>query len=250
MRERPTSSEGSLSQCGAYQGFTLVEILVVIAIVAVLAALLLPVLGSMKARGQSTQCAGNLRQIGAAFQLWAADNDGLVQTRDHSDWINGPDGSYPLSWVSNLNRYLMSGRTYDGKVENTASIFRCPAGKNQEWNGTSYVANIYLGGFRDPKNNVRMGVSAQLYNPKRVVACLAPSKCVIVVDGNCKDQGFLEFDAGGPQSSPPMALRHNKTVNALFADGHTENLNPLTMSATEYQEKFRWNYGGLWPATQ
>ncbi len=232
------------------KAFTLIELLVVISIMAVLAALLLPVLGSMKARGQSTKCAGNLRQIGSAFQLWVADNNGVVKSRDHSDWINGPDGYYPLSWVSNLNRYLMDGRTYDGTVENTSAVFRCPVGKDQEWNGVSYAANIYLGGFRDPEFDTRMVENSQLYNPRRVAAGLAPSKCVIVVDGNCKTQGFLDFDAGGPQNAPPMALRHNKTVNALFADGHVENLNPLTMTATEYQEKFRWNYGELWPAAQ
>ena len=231
------------------RGFTLVELLVVIAIVAILVAAAFPIIGSFKAKGQQTRCVANLKQIGAAFWSWAGDNNGVVKSRDHSAWINGPDGSYPRSWVSNLNRYLVQGVTYNGTVASTASVFRCPAGKSQEWNGVSYAANIYLGGFRDPDFNQRMGTSASLYNPRRVAACLAPSKCVIVVDGNCKTQGFLDFDAGGAQTSPPMARRHNKGVNALFADGHVEWINPLTISATEYNEKFRWKYGALWPAS-
>jgi prepilin-type processing-associated H-X9-DG protein len=181
--------------------------------------------------------------------MWSADNNGVVKSRDYSGWINGPDGIYCRSWVSNLNPYLMGGVKYDGKTQNTAAAFRCPVGKDQEWNGVSYAANIYLGGFRDPEFNQRMGVDASLYNPRRVVAGLAPGKCVIVVDGNCKKQGFLDFDAGGPQSSPPMARRHNNGVNALFADGHVEWMNPLTISPAEYNEKFRWKGGALWPAS-
>lgn len=235
------------STCAA---LTLVELLVVIAIVAILAAVALPIIGSFRAKGQQAKCAANLKQIGAAFSLWSADNNGVVKSRDYSGWINGPDGHYCRSWVSNLNPYLMDGRKYDGTVQNTAAVFRCPVGKDQEWNGVSYAANIYLGGFRDPEFNQRMGANASLYNPRRVVAGLAPGKCVIVVDGNCKTQGYLDFDAGGAQTTPPMARRHNKGVNALFADGHVEWMNPLTMSATDYNEKFRWKYGGLWPASK
>jgi general secretion pathway protein G len=231
------------------RAFTLVELLTVIAIVAILAAVALPIIGSFRAKGQQSKCAANLKQIGAAFSLWAADNNGVVKSRDHSGWINGPDGTYCRSWVSNLNPYLVRGVTYNGTVASTASVFRCPAGKSQEWNGVSYAANIYLGGFRDPDFNQRMGVSAALYNPRRVVSGLAPSKCIIVVDGKCKARGTLDFDAGGAQESPPMDLRHNKGVNALFADGHVEWINPLTISATEYNEKFCWKGGALWPAS-
>jgi prepilin-type N-terminal cleavage/methylation domain-containing protein len=56
------------------RGFSLVELLVVIAIIAVLAALLLPVLSSAKARAKRTTCLDNLRQINLGFHLYAGDN--------------------------------------------------------------------------------------------------------------------------------------------------------------------------------
>lgn len=66
-------------------GLTLVELLVVLGIIALLLSLLLPGLGRARAKARQTLCASNLRQLGVAFQFYAADNDGFVP-RDHSPW--------------------------------------------------------------------------------------------------------------------------------------------------------------------
>jgi prepilin-type N-terminal cleavage/methylation domain-containing protein/prepilin-type processing-associated H-X9-DG protein len=55
------------------RGFTLLELLVVIAIIALLAALLLPVLSAAKARGQRTVCLNHLRQVGLAMEMYVSD---------------------------------------------------------------------------------------------------------------------------------------------------------------------------------
>ena len=56
--------------------FTLVELLIVIAIIGILAALLLPVLGRTKSRAKKIECVANLKQTGLAFQLFAHDHSG------------------------------------------------------------------------------------------------------------------------------------------------------------------------------
>src|SRR4051812_20766968 len=66
----------SLWHSGKNRAFTLVEMLVVIAIIGVLAALLLPALTRGKQRAQRIQCIGNLKEIGTAFHLFAHDHQG------------------------------------------------------------------------------------------------------------------------------------------------------------------------------
>lgn len=61
----------------ARRGFSLVELLVVIAVIALLVAVLIPTLALARGASQSAQCLGNLRQIGIAFRLYADDHNGL-----------------------------------------------------------------------------------------------------------------------------------------------------------------------------
>ena len=58
------------------RGFTLIELLVVIAIILVLASILVPVLGFVRAQGDSTKCTANLRQLGTGISGYLADHDG------------------------------------------------------------------------------------------------------------------------------------------------------------------------------
>ena len=78
--------------------FTLLEILLVVALAGILAALLFPALGKMKSSGNRLKCLANLRQIGTAFSQYAADHDGwVVKARDYSGWVEArtADGRSP-----------------------------------------------------------------------------------------------------------------------------------------------------------
>ena len=85
-------------------GFTLIELLVVIAIIAILAAMLLPVLAKSKARAAAVSYMNNGRQCMLAWRLWSDDNndwlvtcqDGIYDTNTRPNWISGG-----LDWTAN-----------------------------------------------------------------------------------------------------------------------------------------------------
>ena len=112
-------------------GFTLVELLVVIGIIAVLIAVLLPALSQARASAQRTQSASNMRQIGIALLMYADGNRGYFPEVTHGIPPN-------RSWIYSLKPYV-------GEVD---QIRICPADPQADERlrrgGTSYVLNEYV----------------------------------------------------------------------------------------------------------
>jgi prepilin-type N-terminal cleavage/methylation domain-containing protein/prepilin-type processing-associated H-X9-DG protein len=105
----PISNQSDLRQNArrpaAQPGFTLIELLVVIGIIAILAALLLPVLAAAKNKAKCTRCVSNMKQLALGFPMFADDHN---QMYPPAGWANGSTTSpgKQVSWDSYINKYI------------------------------------------------------------------------------------------------------------------------------------------------
>jgi prepilin-type N-terminal cleavage/methylation domain-containing protein len=135
----------------ARKGFTLIELLVVIAIIAILAAMLLPVLNAAKESALRTSCENNMKQVGIGANVYASDNN------DYPPIINipgasenayqtslacrMPSGQVPATQIS-AGPYGLGSLFYYAGVNNP-QVFYCPAVITGEYAFTTYSAPGY-----------------------------------------------------------------------------------------------------------
>jgi prepilin-type N-terminal cleavage/methylation domain-containing protein/prepilin-type processing-associated H-X9-DG protein len=134
MAELNDAGLAAKSREGKRNGFTLVELLVVIVIIGILAALLLPVLARSKQQAQGTQCMSSSKQLLVAWTVYASDfRDILPYNIDSQNtiaaafggWVNGFLDEGPDNPDNTNINLMMSGQL--GPYAKNPAIYRCPA---------------------------------------------------------------------------------------------------------------------------
>ena len=125
-----------LKQGAGKKGFTLIELMAVIAIIGILAALLFPVFAKARAQAKQTQCISNLRQIGAAMAMYMTDHDEqFPQALDASDKFRPDIWSDFPEFQARIPEMPLMPEALQAYIK-SKDIWRCPSD-----NGTDVLDN-------------------------------------------------------------------------------------------------------------
>lgn len=232
------AGSGSRRSSGA---FTLIELMVVIGIIAILAALLLPVLASAKEKGRRTQCINNLKQLGMALQLYAD---------DHGDQLPGPvwqgfyenyDNQDTVRLTYYLTAYL--GLPAPAPTAQDALLARCPTAA-QRWTPAdsttdpmaldrplSYIASVAVTNINSDIVSRPFGYPVAFSLPQYQSIVEAPKR---LHDIGSASLSWALCDADQQDAVPvaayysflPVKPAHGNLRNQLFFDWHVAQAKP------------------------
>jgi prepilin-type N-terminal cleavage/methylation domain-containing protein/prepilin-type processing-associated H-X9-DG protein len=218
------------------RGFTLIELLVVIAIIAILTAILLPVIARAKEQARITQCINNMKELSYAWVIYSGDNNDLLT----HNWIFGDNP--PPSWcMGNIqsNPGDVTGVT-NGVLYpylKNITIYQCPDAhliNNQvqqrtcsmvdRMGGADAVDSAQYGVFNCLTTDLQPGLGTAYPLCKKMTEIRAPSPgaAIVFVDESqvTVDDCILGLEWGDWRNSPTE--RHNRGCVFSFADGHAE----------------------------
>jgi prepilin-type N-terminal cleavage/methylation domain-containing protein len=226
--------------------FTLVELLTVVAIIGILAAVLLPALSAAKAQSQRASCINNLKQLAYCAQMYPADNGGklaanqpdpsIAKVSDTNTWLRG---NMKISADSTNSNFIRQGLLFP--YASHTAVFHFPADRYETGNAprtrsysmNSWVGSRYMETF--PEQRV-----FRTFLRESDIATANSAALWLVADEHeqsIDDAWFLvTMDDSQPFASFP-ATRHRRGYCLNFADGHVE----------KYQLR---DPGSAWPINQ
>jgi prepilin-type N-terminal cleavage/methylation domain-containing protein/prepilin-type processing-associated H-X9-DG protein len=247
MATTPTTRRhGEKSNARSVAGFSLIELLVVVAVISIMAALLLPALSKSKEQARGAVCRSNMKQLALAFLMYAEDNEetfpwpggqpgrAAASPDQYSpDWCGGTNFSDMEFTVASIGLpgfghnaecgsvfpYVTSQprREYDPNYKEITPVYRCPStGKLGEGLRVNYSANAYM----DPGKPFG---DFDKVPPKGLMttAVTDASRKVLLLN---EDPDEMKTTAFLPSSVSRKVTLHLDRANIAFMDGHMESV--------------------------
>lgn len=214
------------------RGFTLIEVLIVISIVAALAAIGTSLFRSSKAKAEQATTLQKMKTLGVAFSAYTVDKNGALPYEDSTgtdDWTNAAKPENQDAWYNALPKLMQAGSVGELGQRNPAGFY-----------DSAYP--LFIPGAPYPSLEKRVGspifavgMNSRLQRKSdeglkvqgKFVQIQEPSKTVIFLErGLASDKKTMAaqrgFD-GSPKANPrAFAARHNQRGSLVFADGHAE----------------------------
>jgi prepilin-type N-terminal cleavage/methylation domain-containing protein/prepilin-type processing-associated H-X9-DG protein len=234
-----------------WSGFTLVELLVVIAVIAILAAILYPVLAVAREKARQTGCASNLKQIGTAMQMYTQDYDGTYPDNPAAIQVAAPEFQGYTPYFVKLFPYCRNYRLFvcpsrgngkfgDPKLAQLAQVepkqinlytYQKLGPNGFDFTTLSYAYNTFLNGALEVEiaNSARLpmmwdsstiwGGPSEFFDPGNTSSAVAPG---MVQAGQVLDTGHIGNCQVPSFEKGVILMRHNGGLNMSYADGHVK----------------------------
>jgi prepilin-type N-terminal cleavage/methylation domain-containing protein/prepilin-type processing-associated H-X9-DG protein len=239
------------SQRSKANAFTLIELLIVIAIIAIIASLLLPSFGRSKASARRAFCQNNLRQLVIGLEMYGNDFGQYpeVMTIEKA----GKSGTSICLWNAFLLPYLGSN----------LNLFYCPSfpesyrwGRSPSVGGWQFPTNIqgnrpfcYALNQLGLSTFGSLGLEAGPGAGRKLSEIRVPANMIAVGDDTVQTNKFggwgaftFSFDFGASDPTIPMGRVHNSGGNMAFVDSHVEWGRPDIWLERSESAARRWNY--------